>query len=409
MKPISGQFLEYLRFSYESLSANKIRFLLTTLGILLGVTAIIVIFTAIQSINTYVEGEFSSIGSASLYLDKFPWVITNNYWEFRNRPEITVEDYKNMKDKVPTARWVSPQIEAMRTVTYRGKSLEDVYTIGTNDQYAFTDDAITDIGRFFTEMEVYRANPICVIGQNVMNELFDKENPIGKRIKVNGFPHRVIGVLEKKGSFFGFNIDNQVIIPYTTFQGISFHRRGISIAFRAENIRDIENMREEIRGEMRRLRKIPPAEPDNFSINQQDMLTDFYNKITGTSYLVVFIIATISLIVGGIGIMNIMLVSVTERTKEIGIRKAIGATRRNILFQFLSESVTISSIGGIIGIILGVLIAQFLLSYIKLDASVSLTTIFIGYFFSAIVGVISGMYPAYRAARLNPIDALRYE
>ena len=409
MKPISGQFLEYLRFSYESLSANKIRFLLTTLGILLGVTAIIVIFTAIQSINAYVEGEFSSIGSASLYLDKFPWVITNNYWEFRNRPEITVEDYKNMKDRVPTARWVSPQIEAMRTVTYRGKSLEDVYTIGTNDQYAFTDDAITDIGRFFTEMEVYRANPVCVIGQNVMDELFEKENPIGKRIKINGYPHRVVGVLEKKGSFFGFNIDNQVIIPYTTFQGISFHRRGISIAFRADNPRDIDNMREEIRGEMRRLRKIPPAEPDNFSINQQDMLTEFYNKITGTSYLVVFIIAAISLVVGGIGIMNIMLVSVTERTKEIGIRKAIGATRRNILFQFLSESVTISSIGGIIGIILGVLIAQFLLSYIKLDASVSLTTIFIGYFFSAIVGIISGMYPAYRAARLNPIDALRYE
>jgi putative ABC transport system permease protein len=409
MKHISGQFWEYLRFSYESLSANKIRFLLTTLGILLGVTAIIVIFTAIQSINTYVEGEFSSIGSASLYLDKFPWVITNNYWEFRNRPEITVEDYKNMKDRVPTARWVSPQIEAMRTVTYRGKSLEDVYTIGTNDQYAFTDDAITDIGRFFTEMEVYRANPVCVIGQNVMDELFEKENPIGKRIKINGYPHRVVGVLEKKGSFFGFNIDNQVIIPYTTFQGISFHRRGISIAFRADNPRDIDNMREEIRGEMRRLRKIPPAEPDNFSINQQDMLTEFYNKITGTSYLVVFIIAAISLVVGGIGIMNIMLVSVTERTKEIGIRKAIGATRRNILFQFLSESVTISSIGGIIGIILGVLIAQFLLSYIKLDASVSLTTIFIGYFFSAIVGVISGMYPAYRAARLNPIDALRYE
>ena len=409
MKPISGQFLEYLRFSYESLSANKIRFLLTTLGILLGVTAIIVIFTAIQSINAYVEGEFSSIGSASLYLDKFPWVITNNYWEFRNRPEITVEDYKNMKDRVPTARWVSPQIEAMRTVTYRGKSLEDVYTIGTNDQYAFTDDAITDIGRFFTEMEVYRANPVCVIGQNVMDELFEKENPIGKRIKINGYPHRVVGVLEKKGSFFGFNIDNQVIIPYTTFQGISFHRRGISIAFRADNPKDIDDMREEIRGEMRRLRKIPPAEPDNFSINQQDMLTEFYNKITGTSYLVVFIIAAISLVVGGIGIMNIMLVSVTERTKEIGIRKAIGATRRNILFQFLSESVTISSIGGIIGIILGVLIAQFLLSYIKLDASVSLTTIFIGYFFSAIVGIISGMYPAYRAARLNPIDALRYE
>lgn len=407
--PVSGHVMEYLRFSYDTLTANKIRFLLTTLGILLGVTAIIVIFTAIQSINAYVEGEFSSIGSGSLYLSKFPWVITNNYWELRNRPEVTLEEYKILKDRITNARWISPELEAMRTIEYHNKSLEDVYTIGSNNQYAFTDNAETELGRFFTEMEVYRANPVCVIGQNVQNELFDKEDPIGKRIKINGFPHRVIGVLEKKGSFFGFNMDNQVIIPYTTFRGISFHRRGITIAFRAEDPKVLDDLREEIRGEMRRLRKLAPAESDNFAINQQDMLTDFYNKITGTSYLVVFIIAAISLLVGGIGIMNIMLVSVTERTKEIGIRKAIGATRKNILFQFLSESVTISSLGGIIGIILGVLIAHGLLQYIKLDASVSLTTIFIGYGFSAIVGVISGMYPAYRAARLNPIDALRYE
>ncbi len=404
-----GRWMEYLRFSYEALISNKIRFILTTLGIFLGVTAIIIIFTAIQSINSYVEEEFSNIGSSSLYLSKFPWVITNNYWELRNRPEVTLEDYEILKESVKTARWISPQIEAMRTIEYRNKNLEDVYTIGSTEEYIYTDNAEPEFGRFFTEMEVYRANPVCIIGQNVWEELFENENPMGKRLKINGFPHRVIGILEKKGNFFGFNLDNQVIIPYTTFKGISFHHRGIDIAFRTEDPALIDDMRDEIRGVMRRIRKLAPGEPDNFAVNQQSMLTDFYNSLTRTSYIVVFIIATISLVVGGIGIMNIMLVSVTERTKEIGIRKAIGATRNNIIMQFLSESVAISSLGGVIGIVFGVLIAQVLLQNIKLDASVSLSTVLIGYGFSAVVGIISGMYPAYRAARLNPIDALRYE
>ncbi len=406
---VASQWWEYFRFSYDALTANKIRFLLTTLGIFLGVTAIIVIFTAIQSINSYVKSEFSNIGSSSLYLSKFPWVITDNYWELRNRPEVTLDDYDLLKEKVETASWISPQIEAMRTIEYRNKNLEDVFTVGSNEQYVFTDNAEPEFGRFFTEMEVYRARPVCVIGQNVREELFKGRDPLGKRIKINGHPHRIVGVLKKMGSFFGFNLDNQVIIPYTTFQGISSHHRGISIAFRTDDPLLLDNLRDEIRGEMRKIRKLPPAENDNFAINQQTMLTDFYNKLTGTSYLVVFIIAAISLIVGGIGIMNIMLVSVTERTKEIGIRKAIGATRRNIIMQFLSESVAISSLGGIIGIVAGVLIAQLLLHKIKLDASVTLTTILIGYGFSAFVGIISGLYPAVRASKLHPIDALRYE
>jgi putative ABC transport system permease protein len=405
----ASHWLEYLRFSYDALTANKIRFILTTLGIFLGVTAIIVIFTAIQSINGYVESEFSNIGSSSLYLSKFPWVITGNYWELRNRPEVTLDDYDILKEKVRTANWISPQIEAMRTIEYRNKSLEDVLTVGSNEQYVFTDNAEPEYGRFFTDLEVYRARPVCVIGQNVWEELFKGQDPMGKRIKINGYPHRIVGVLKKMGSFFGFNLDNQVIIPYTTFQGISFHHRGITISFRTEDPRRLDDLRDEIRGEMRKIRKLAPAEDDNFAVNQQTMLTDFYNKLTGTSYLVVFVIAAVSLLVGGIGIMNIMLVSVTERTKEIGIRKAIGATRRNIIMQFLSESVTISSLGGVIGIIAGVLIAQILLSKIKLDASVSLTTILIGYGFSALVGIVSGLYPAVRASKLHPIDALRYE
>ncbi len=408
MKGLS-QLREYLFFALDALRTNKIRSALTTLGIFLGVTAIIVIFTAIQSINRYVEGEFSGIGSTTLYLSKFPWVTTSNYWELRNRPEITLDDYKKLKEMVHTARWISPQLQAVRTIQYRNKYLEDVFTVGCNEQYVYTGNAETSLGRFFTEMEVYRAHPVAVIGETVREELFGKENPLGKRIKINGYAHRVIGVLKKKGNFFGFNMDNQVIIPYTTFRGISFHRRGVTVAFRVEDASELDNLRDEIRGAMRRIRKLAPGEPDNFAINQQSMLTDFYKKLTGTSYLIVFIIAAISLIVGGIGIMNIMLVSVTERTREIGIRKAVGATRANILLQFLSESIAISSIGGIFGVLVGVGLAQLLLQAIKLSAAVSVSTILIGFGFSTLVGVLSGMYPASKAARLNPIDALRYE
>ena len=178
-----SQWLEYLRFSYEALTTNKVRFFLTTFGILLGVTAIIVIFTAIQSINNYVEEELSMIGSSSLYLSKFPWVMSDNYWEMRNRPAVTLKEYKKIKNAILTAQWITPEIEAMRTIVYRNKSLEDVYTIGCNEQYPFTDNAETEDGRFFTEMEVYRANPVCIIGQNVREELFE-EDPLGKRIKM---------------------------------------------------------------------------------------------------------------------------------------------------------------------------------------------------------------------------------
>jgi putative ABC transport system permease protein len=407
--PFGVKYFEYTRFAFDAIFVNKIRSLLTTLGILLGVTAIIVIFTAIQSINSYVEGEFSAIGSSTLYLSKFPWVQSGDFWKYRNRPAVTIDDYKKIKDRIEYAKWMSPQVEALRTVEYRNKSLEDVYTVGCSEQYVETNTSITEVGRFFTASEVHRGRQVGVIGQGVSEELFDNEDPIGKRIKINGYPVKVIGILEKKGSFFGFNMDNQVIVPYTTFKGMSFHRRGIDVVFRAETPELMGDLESEIRGEMRRIRKISPKVEDNFSINQQNMLTDLYHKITSTSYLIVFIIGTISLIVGGIGIMNIMLVSVTERTREIGIRKATGARKGNIMMQFLSESVAISSIGGILGIIIGVGLGQYLLHFIKLEASVSPSTIIIGYGFSAIVGIISGLYPAYKAAKLNPIDALRYE
>jgi putative ABC transport system permease protein len=400
---------QYLQFAWESLKANKVRSFLTTLGILIGVTTIILIFTLIQSINKYVEGEFSNIGATSVYVSKFPWVITDNYFELRNRPEVTIREYEALYEQATYPRWMSPSIQARRTLQYRSKSMEQVFAVGCNEDYAETNNIAAEYGRWFTSTEVNNGRFVCVIGYTVREELFDKEDPLGKRVKINGYPYKVIGVAEKKGNFFGMNMDNQVLMPYTAFRGYAFHRRGITIVMKVDNAVYLEDMKEEARGILRKVRKLPPGAEDNFAINQQDVLTNFYNQVTGTSYLVILIVAAISLLVGGIGIMNIMLVSVTERTREIGIRKAVGATRSQIMLQFIWEAVAISMIGGILGMILGVIVSQIPLNMMKLDASVTVTTVLIGFGFTTFVGVVSGSYPAFKAARLDPIEALRYE
>jgi putative ABC transport system permease protein len=400
---------EYLNFAWEALKANKVRSFLTTLGILIGVATIILIFTLIQSINSYVEGEFSDIGATSVYVSKFPWVITDNYFELRNRPPVTIKEYDALAEHSIYAKWVSPNIQSMRTVEYKNNSLERVLTVGCNDQYPETNNVATEYGRWFTTVESDNARYVCIIGYTVREELFDKEDPLGKRIKINGYPYKVIGVMEKKGNFFGFNMDNQAIIPYTAFRGYSLHRRGLTVAMKVDDAAYLDDMKEEARGILRKVRKLSPKEDDNFAINQQDMLTNLYNQITGTSYLVILIVAAISLLVGGIGIMNIMLVSVTERTREIGIRKAVGATRSQIMLQFIWEAIAISMLGGILGMILGVVLSQIPLNLMNLDASVSFTTVFIGFGFTTFVGVVSGSYPAMKASKLDPIEALRYE
>ncbi len=401
--------LDYFREAWIVFRSHKVRSFLTTLGIFIGVTTIIIIFTIIKSINSYIVGEFSQLGSTTIYVDKLPWVITENFFEYRNRPPITLREYKTLQRRLLATRWISPVAGYQRTVTFKKEVLEEVPVLGCNEHYPEVGNVSAAYGRWFTEQEVRSARPVCVLGSQVVKELFGRADPLGKRVKINGYPYRVIGVLEKKGKFFGFDMDKQVIIPYTAMRGFAYRWRGISIGIKIPPDADLDGVKEEVRGIMRAVRKIAPGDKDNFSINQQDMLTDFYKQITGTAYIVIFIIGAISLIVGGIGIMNIMLVSVTERTKEIGIRKAVGATRRHILLQFLTESVTISSIGGILGVIAGVLLAHIPLSLMKLSASVSILTVIIGYGFSAFVGIVSGLYPAQKAARQNPVEALRYE
>ena len=401
---------ENIRLALDALTANKLRSILTIAGIFVAVTTIIIILTCIESLNNYVESEFSEIGSSTIYINKFPWVITDNFFEYRNRPAIKLREYEALKERNTYTRYVSPLAVYQRQLSYRNEVIDAVSIIGSNRHYAEIGNISAEFGRWFTEHEVNSRRYVCVLGASVVEALFGDGESVGKRIKIDGFPYRVIGVLERRGTSFGFDQDRQVIVPYTAMRNFAYSWRGIQVAMLAEDPNLTDAMKEEARGILRTVRKVPPGDKDNFAINQQDMLLDFYKQATGGLYLVLLVIAGVSLLVGGIGIMNIMLVSVTERTKEIGIRKAVGATRKSILRQILSETLLISSIGGILGMIAGVLVGWVILNWaFSLSAQVTPSIVLVGYGFSAMVGLVSGMYPAYRAANLHPIDALRYE
>jgi len=400
---------EYLRMAGHALIAHKMRSILTTLGIFIGVTTIITIFTTIQGLNDYVTGQLSAIGSSTVYVEKYPWVIQGDFWKYRNRKNIIQDEYEALMKFSKEADYISPQIMSMKVVKYKNEKYDRIFIMGTSEQYKDTDNIGLEDGRFITELDVKRKHSVCVIGADLAENLFKKEDPLGKRIFIGERKYKVIGILEKRGKMFGQSMDNYAVVPIGTFQRAFGRHRGFRVAMTCEDVSRLEEMKDEIRGIMRRVRKITPHDDDDFAINQQDQLTELYKQLTGVLYIIVFVIGSMSLIVGGIGIMNIMLVSVTERTKEIGIRKAIGAKRKNILSQFLIESISISSIGGILGIILGFIGGNIVLSLMELSTSVSMVSIVIGYGFSTFVGIAAGFYPAWKAAKMNPIDSLHYE
>lgn len=402
-------FVEYLVMAWTALQAHKLRSALTTLGILIGVTTIITIFTTIQGLNDYVAKELSNIGSSTVYVEKYPWVIREDFWRYRNRKNVTNKEYDALVSSIKTAEFISPTIMSFRTVKYKNEVFDRVPVVGTNEQYKDTENVTPAKGRFLTSMDVRRNHRVCILGDDVAKKLFKEESPIGKRVKVGPVKYLVVGVNEKRGQVFGQSMDNYVIIPFGTFSGALSGMRGMSIALAVTDVNKLEDLKDEIRGVMRKSRKISPGNDDDFAINQQDQLTKLYQDITGTLFAIVFVIGGISLLVGGIGITNIMLVSVTERTREIGIRKAIGARKNNILYQFILESISIASIGGMIGVALGYFGGSIILSQMSLSTGVSLLSIAIGFGFSTFTGVVAGFYPAWRAAKMNPIDSLHYE
>ncbi len=399
---------EGVKLSFAALMANKARAVLTMLGIIIGIVSVTLMGSAIDGLTKAFNASISSIGADVLYVQKWPWLNGGEWWKYRDRRKMEVSYANDIRKDATLLSAVAPVVQRLGTIVYQNRSAQNVQVEGTTSDYAYVANMNFTEGRFFTDIESRGNMPVTVLGSDVADQLFPNQDPIGKTIKVDGLSFRVIGVRSKQGSFMGmFSLDNEVIIPIGQFQDIYGKHFFPTIEARVANPKDMANAKEEIRGIMRKVRGLSPFQQDDFSINQQDLLTNAFNKIAGVIGAVGLFITALSLFVGGIGIMNIMFVSVTERTKEIGIRKALGAKRRTILVQFLIESSLICLGGGLIGLGFSYPLSMLVDKFLPTTMPISIALL--GIFISLIVGVISGIVPAFRASRLNPVEALRYE
>jgi putative ABC transport system permease protein len=403
---------EALAIAIRALRVNKSRATLTTLGIVIGILAIATTMTVSNGLGNNFKESISAVGSDVLYVSRMPWIITGNYFRYRNRPNITFEEAEELARRMQDTKAINPSTYATRNVKYRSTVLENILVIGTTDKEMLVSAAVPEFGRYFTAADVQDRRFVCVIGSEIRENLFGGADPLNKDIKLGRYAFRVIGVMESQGSggfFGGPNFDRQISIPITSFiKAYGIRNRDISIAAKAPSQEELENFRYELISEMRKLRGLKPTEEDDFSINSMDSLMNAYNSVMGVVVLIGFIITSFSLFVGGIGVMNIMLVSVTERTREIGIRKAVGARRSMILTEFLFESCCLCTVGGLIGLVLSYIVAA-LINKFMMPAAVSLPIVAVGILVSFMVGIVSGLLPAMRASKLDPVIALAYE
>jgi putative ABC transport system permease protein len=404
------QFLEGISIALKSLISNKLRSVLTLIGVIIGVMTVIAVVSVISGMNRYVEAEVSSMGSTTFLIRKFGIVTSGEEWQkMMKRKDLTTSDMKAIQENCPDCWRVGGRAISFRKVKYKNKHLSDMTVVGaTANITEISSDEIYE-GRSFSEFEVEHNRRVCFVGWDVKDKLFPNEDPLGKDIKVGNNYFRVIGVAEKKGNFLGESQDDFVLIPLTAFEKLYARRFFLEIFVKAKDYLSMQDAMDESRVILRARRNISYDKPDDFAMLTSEGVMDFFHQFTQLALLVMGGISSISLVVGGIVIMNIMLVSVTERTREIGIRKALGARRRNILWQFLVEAVTLALVGGSIGILMGALIALVISRVSPLPAAVEAWSVGLALLVSSSVGIFFGIFPAMKAARLNPIEALRYE
>ena len=401
---------EGLFIAADAIRANKLRSMLATLGIVIGVVTVTLMGTAIDGLNRAFLRSVSMLGADVLYVSRTSWFIDSyeEWLKVRDRRDITLAQVRELEKQMTLARAIAPFVDARRPVKYKNRNSGGVTVIGTTEQFQFTSGSSVMQGRFMSAEEAEGGRPVCVIGSEVATNLFQNEPALGNKIRVGQQPFEVIGVLEKQGSFLGqFSLDNQVIIPVKQFLTGIWHDPDFEMQVKIVDVKQLDDAKEELRGILRKIRHVQPGKEDDFAINQQENFISTFNRVAGTIATAGLFITGLSLFVGGIGIMNIMFVSVAERTREIGVRKAIGAKRRTILIQFLIEAASICLLGGVLALAIAwpvtFLIGKFL------PATLSLTVAGVALLVSILTGVVSGFFPAWRAARMNPVDALRNE
>ena len=399
----------------DTVRTNKLRSSLTILGVSVGVITVMFMVSIIQGLNKAFAAQIETLGSNTVWVTKFDPSFGHQITDEEiHRKELTIEDADTIRNEAPSVSDTSPFYRKIaETMRYKDKQTDTPLLMGVTPHYEFTMSSYVGYGRFISEIDVEQRANVCVMGRDVVKGLFPFEDPVGKEIKIAGRPFLIIGVMESLGQILGQSRDNQVYIPVTTFQKyypeITFPETIFGIFVRPISRAYVKSSIDEITDILRRRRRVPNAEPNNFGISSQDALLDIYNQLTGATFLVLTAVSAVALMIGGIGVMNIMLVSVTERTKEIGVRKAVGATRINILSQFLIEAMVLTSIGGFFGLVVGEVFSFLVNKYSPLPAYVPAWAIVVGIGISAGVGIIFGLWPAWKAARLDPIESLRYE
>ena len=405
-----------LSMAGSAIAAHKLRSALTLLGVLVGVFSIIVVMTAVRVLQSFIEDQISQLGSQTFEINKWPAIFFSRpegIEKIRRRKNITLQEGLRFAEKATFARSVGLQTGfwSGEVKSGRTKTAPNVGLLGETAGSFSARNWFLAEGRLLLDVDVQNARDVCVLGNSLATNLFPFSSPIGERVKIDGINYSIVGVLEPKGASLGGDQDNFAVIPITTglnrYGGTRW--RSLEILVQARDQASYEDCVEQAQGLLRIIRKVPPGEEDDFEILSNDSVIAQFNSFTFAVRLGVALISSIALLAAGVGIMNIMLVSVTERTREIGIRRAIGAKKRNIMAQFIMEAVFLCEVGGIVGVVLGILGGNGVALWLKLPPVVPFDWVLIGLAICSIVGIVFGTYPAYKAATLDPIESLRYE